>query len=187
MNAEKLYAALAAEREKGPLTKERWLAIAEAHFIEAAMQPHDAQPAPVKHKKAHLDALFEALCAVQGCSSANITRSMKGCVVEARKQIMEASPAVTPEEIARRAALYRRRHPTWPLTVTALCKYWGEFAPQEATAAAKNDAYQEPLGEWRPLLRELTGAEALPEAWATWSDIPIDWRQRVKAALQQKP
>lgn len=182
-HAEKLYAILEAERAAGPIAKARWLVLVQQAFDEACA----AAPAPrPKSSRSHLDELFDALCAVQGCNSTQMTRSMKGCIVESRKQIMEASPDVTGAEIARRAALYRRKHPTWPLTATSLCKYWSEFGPAEKTQLAKDDLYQEPEGDWRTAALGAIGVSQLPEDWKTWGDVPYSWREQIKKATPHK-
>jgi hypothetical protein len=111
---------------------------------------------------------------------------MKGCIVESRKQIMEASPDVTAEEIARRAALYRRKHPTWPLTATSLCKYWSEFGPADKTQLAKDDLYQAPDGDWKAAALEAIGIARVPDEWQTWTDVPINYRSQIKKATLAK-
>lgn len=186
--AQKLYAALAAERAAiGSVSKERWLEIADAAFFhETGLAPQDEDAPKRKYKREHLDALFDALCAVQGCNTLQMTRSMKSCIAEARKQIMEASPDVTAEEIARRAALYRRKHPTWPLTATALTKYWSETGPANKTQLAKDDLYQEPDGDWRTAALGAIGVSQLPEDWKAWGDVPYSWREQIKKATQAK-
>jgi len=181
-HAEKLYETLAAERQAGPIGKDRWLALVQQAFDEACA----AAPAPrPKSTRSHLDSLFDALCAVQGCNGSQMTRSMKGCIVESRKQIMEASPDVTAEEIARRAALYRRKHPTWPLTATSLCKYWSEFGPADKTQLAKSDVYQVPSGDWRGATLRVTGLKELPLDWQEWLNIPVDWRAKILPTISQ--
>ncbi len=56
---------------------------------------------------------------------------------------------MTVEEIARRAATYRRKHPTWDLTPSALVKWWAECAP---TTGAGNDDTRAPLIEMASML-----------------------------------
>ncbi len=179
-HAEKLYETLAAERAAGPIGKERWLSLVQQAFDEACA----AAPAPrPKSTRSHLDSLFDALCAVQGCNGSQMTRSMKGCIVESRKQIMEASPDVTAEEISRRASLYRRKHPTWPLTATSLCKHWPSLGPyKDKTQLSKDDLYQEPDGDWRTAALGAIKVSQLPDDWKTWDDVPYSWREQIKKA-----
>jgi hypothetical protein len=94
---------------------------------------------------------------------------------------MEATPGVTAEDIAARAALYRRRHPTWPCTATALCKHWAELGPaHNATQLAKEDIYQEPQGDWRTAALKAIGIAEFPKDWLTWADVPANYRASLK-------
>lgn len=68
------------------------------------------------------DELFEALATVDGADLANLTRSARGSLNAAAKQLREIG--ATPEDVHARAAAYRRRHPEWPLTAQALVKHW---------------------------------------------------------------
>lgn len=43
--------------------------------------------------------------------------------------IRSVSPLVKPDEFKRRALIYRRKHPDWPLTPSALAKWWGDCHP----------------------------------------------------------
>lgn len=141
-------------------------------------------PAPrVKVPRARLDALFDALAAVQKGNPAQMTRHGRSQIAEARKQIMEASPDVTPEEIARRAALYRCRWPTWHLSALSLTKHWAELGPANPTQAAKTDIYQEPVLPWKEAALKVSGLSEFPEAWANWADIPANWRAQILNAL----
>jgi len=61
-------------------------------------------------------------------------------------KIRKASPDVTPEEIARRAANYRLHMPTAMLTATALLNHWARCAQppsrgQDARPADKRRAF----------------------------------------------
>lgn len=182
-HAEKLYGVLEAERAAGPINRSRWLLLVQQAFDEALA----AAPAPrPKSTRTRLDELFDALCAIQGSNAAQMTRSMKGAILEVRKQIMEASPDVTGEEIKRRAALYRRKHPTWPLTATSLCKWWSEFGPADKTQLAKDDLYQEPDGDWRTAALGAIGVSQLPEDWKGWADVPYSWREAIKKATNNQ-
>lgn len=152
-----------------------------ASIIDACMPVQQASPeAPPeaqKRTRKELDAIFDALAAVQPGNPAQMTKHAKSQIAEARKQIMEASPNVSPEEIAKRAALYRRRWPTWHLSALALCKHWAELGPANPTAEAKRDIYQEPRWDWKAAAEKLVGS--FPEAWSNWSDIPADWRTKI--------
>jgi hypothetical protein len=135
-------------------------------------------------KKAQRDLLFDALAAIGGGAVGQMTRAMRGCINGSLKQIIEASPDVTPEEIARRAALYRRRHPTWPCTATALCKYWSELGPANPTTAAKEDLYQEPVGDWHATVLRIFSLDVFPEGWDNWQSVPHCYREQIKKETQ---
>lgn len=179
----KLYEAFALERQSGPIDKARWIELADReHGLAIATATASGKVAKVS--KAYLDTLFDALAELHG-GTTNLTRSMKGVVVDARKQIMEATPGVTADEIVRRTQAYKRRHPTWPLTASALCKHWGELgATVGSTRAALDDPYQEPAGDWRAAARAVTGVETLPEDWAIWANVPHNWKEQIKKATK---
>ena len=43
--------------------------------------------------------------------------------------IRSVSPLVKPDEFKARAQTYRKKHPDWPLTPSALSKWWGDCQP----------------------------------------------------------
>jgi hypothetical protein len=108
---------------------------------------------PRMSKKDVNGALFDAICEACELNAKEMTRPARGRVGKAVSEIRAASPDVTPEEIARRAKLYRRLHPTWGNpTPTALSAYWHEGSGDK-TDRAKRDTYQEPQ-HWRAVLLE---------------------------------
>jgi hypothetical protein len=136
----------------------------------------DAKP---KVPKARLDALFDALAAVQGGNAKHMTKHARAAIAEARQQILSVTPDVTPERIAASAALYRRRWPTWTISPLALCKHWHELVPADPTIAAKRDIYQVPKGDWQSVAIKVSGLSALPDEWQVWAEIPADWRAKI--------
>ena len=70
------------------------------------------------------DLVFEALCSVTGNDLASLTKSGRGAINGALKDIKGATPDVTPDEIKRRAAIYARKFPNAALTAPALAKHW---------------------------------------------------------------
>jgi hypothetical protein len=137
----------------------------------------------VKRTKADLDALFDALVAVQKGNSRHMTKHERSGVAESRKQIMDASPDVTPAEIAKRAKLYKSKWPTWPLTAMSLTKRWSQLGPGDPTLAERTDIYQEPKTDWKPVALRVSGLSSFPESWNNWADVPADWRSRIIAAI----
>jgi len=137
--------------------------------------------------KGRLDALFDALALVEGGNTKHLTKSAKGKIVTARKQIMEVSPEVSPEQIAQCAKEYRRKWPTWKLSSMSLCTHWHELTPAEPTEAAKDDVYTEPEGEWRSLVPAALNIESYPPDWKAWKDIPVNYRPAIKKYSRLNP
>jgi len=68
------------------------------------------------------DELFEALAEVENADLDALTRSARGKLNDATKQLRDIG--ATPQDVAVRARTYRRVHPTWDLTAQALVKHW---------------------------------------------------------------
>lgn len=81
-------------------------------------------PADAAAEERPKDLIFEALCAATGTDIASLTKSGRGAINGALKDIRSASPEVTPEEIKSRAAAYARKFPSAALTAPALAKHW---------------------------------------------------------------
>jgi phage replication O-like protein O len=84
-------------------------------------------PATVERPR---DPLWDALTVALDFEPA--TRSERGRWNAALLQLREAG--ATAEQIGRRARLYRRLHPRWELTATALAGHWGELATSSSGA-----------------------------------------------------
>lgn len=50
-------------------------------------------------------------------------------MLKALADIRSVSPLVKAEEFKTRAQIYRKKHPDWPLTPSALAKWWGDCHP----------------------------------------------------------
>jgi hypothetical protein len=74
------------------------------------------------------DLIFEALCAATGIDAASLTKSGRGALNVALRDIRAASPDVTPDDISRRANRYSRKFPGAALTAPALAKHWAACA-----------------------------------------------------------
>lgn len=68
------------------------------------------------------DELFEALADVEGADLTALTRSARGSLNDAAKQLRDIG--ATAEDVKAGARFYRLAHPTWPLTAQALVKHW---------------------------------------------------------------
>jgi hypothetical protein len=81
-------------------------------------------PAGAVAKESERDLIFEALCAATGTEIASLTKSGRGAINGALRDIRAASPQVTAEEIQSRASAYARKFPSAALTAPALAKHW---------------------------------------------------------------
>lgn len=68
------------------------------------------------------DLLFEALAEVCGMSLGELTKSARGSMNRATKELRDLS--ATPAEVERRAQAYRKKYPGIELTPSALAKHW---------------------------------------------------------------
>lgn len=126
--------------------------------------------------------LFDSLAVATGYNLAEIGRIAGGRIAIALQDIKSVCPGVTPEEITRRAAAYKRKHQGWDLTPTALASHWSEFSisPEQRTAAARRDPYLEPP-DWKSVARRLWGNVNLPESW---NELAITLRSDVVRAAR---
>ena len=90
---------------------------------------HQNNIAPAKPPRAR-DALFDCIAEVTGTNPA----VSGGELGKAKAAILAASPAVTPDEIRRRAANYRANHPELTMGPSALAKWWPESDKLNHTA-----------------------------------------------------
>jgi hypothetical protein len=115
------------------------------------------------------DELFEALCDVENIALDELTDPARGVLNRAAKALRKID--ATPEQVRAKAAVYRRVHPTWDLTVPSLVKHW----PSLSTTS------REPAYEMREP-RSLPPLETDDAPWAreglTWAQ----WNEREKAA-----
>ena len=97
------------------------------------------------------------------------TRTGSGNPIErwtpALADIAAVTPDLTPEEFGIRASKYRRDHPDWELTPTALCTHWGELGKGDVGQTVASMHAAEPEG-WKSIaIGMLSEAE--------WSDPSI--------------
>lgn len=74
------------------------------------------------------DECFDALAQACGSNPDGMTKQEAKAAAVALAGIRGASPDVTPAEIARRVANYRRANPTWTCTPQAVAKHWSRLA-----------------------------------------------------------
>lgn len=130
--------------------------IAEAEAEAEAKETLFAEASPSAEKtrkKRQPNALLEAIPAACGQDPAQVTGSTWSAYGKILREIKEVCPTVTPEEVHRRAACYRRKYPSAAITPHALAKHWAEF-PQVAPVGIPVPAIAptpEPPG-WKDIL-----------------------------------
>lgn len=162
----------------------------EAEFVaKADALLHDEKLASKKKPKGtprERNLLWDALALATGQRNlTEISRSAGKLIGTSLADIKEASADVTAEEIHRRAAAYKRRHPTWTLSAPALAKHWGEFSQfseEERTRAARSDVYQEP-NHWHAAAYLIYGTAADVLIKKGWFDIDTDYRKAILAKI----
>lgn len=99
------------------------------------------------------DPIFDALVIACGGDLQALTRQYAATVATAKRDILEATPNVTPDEIMRRATRYLAKYKDAACTPLALAKHWPEF-PMVNNGSRKPDVYKEPVG-WQDALSRL--------------------------------
>jgi DNA-binding MarR family transcriptional regulator len=90
------------------------------------------------------DELFETVAEVCGINLTNMTRSARGQLNRATKELRDIQ--ASPEQIHAKAKAYRTQYPNATLTPTALTKHWSSFANIEKQQARPSiwDTYNPP-------------------------------------------
>ena len=97
------------------------------------------------------DLIFEALCEAVGIDTGALTKSGRGSLNGALRDIRAASPDVTPQEVKRRAERYARKFSGAALTAPALAKHWASLGAA-------------PVDDWtKQAVANLNRAEPPPE------------------------
>lgn len=136
------------------------------------------------------DVLFDAIAIACNVDLMGLTRNYAKQIATAKRDIVEASPNVTPADIETRAASYRRKYRDAALTPMALATRWPELGTNgvPGQSAKKPDAYVEPVG-WRQSV-VAQRASGLPRdvfeslCGRLWLDVPPDIRSAIVAALR---
>ena len=136
------------------------------------------------------DVIFDAIGVACDIDLTCLTRQMAKHIATAKRDILEASPSVTPEEIERRGDAYRAKYKDAACTPTALANHWAEFGrpTERRTRTAKTDVYQEPAN-WRDRLKRA----GLPNMSAdsirilceqTWAEIRTNYGREILSAIE---
>lgn len=131
------------------------------------------------------DILFDAIVTACGGDLSCLTTSYSAQVAKAKKEIVAATPDVTPDEILRRATRYRAAYRDAACTPLALAKHWPEFPlPKKAV-----DLYKEPSAAWRGVLRAIGHENKWDDATVNdyangpWHQVPSNLREQVYKRL----
>jgi hypothetical protein len=81
---------------------------------------------------------LDALAVIESGTTDGLTPSAWSRHAKVLKELKDACPDVTVAEIQKRATAYRRLHPTWTLTSTALAAHWGSLNGAAASVSGKN-------------------------------------------------
>ena len=122
---------------------------AEADFRSEPSENRQEEPVaatPPEATTRKKDRLFEAVAKECGINLSGMTRSARGQLNKAVKELREIN--ATEEQVAAKAKAYRQQYPNATLTPTALVKHWSSFAEAEKKAQRKSvwETYERP--EW---------------------------------------
>lgn len=117
---------------------------AEAGFRSEPIGNHQKEPAPASSQRKTVDHLFEAVCKACEIVPKQLTRSGRGALNKAVSELREAGATV--DQVAARAAAYRKAYPNASCTPMALTKHWAALSGEAKTKSVW-DGYQQP-GEW---------------------------------------
>ena len=102
---------------------------AEAGFRSEPSGNRQVEPVAAAPRKT--DPLFDTMLAVCGIDPATLTRTARGAVNKALKELREIG--ATPADLEAKAAAYRKTWPGMSLTPTALVKHWAQLATKADT------------------------------------------------------
>lgn len=118
-------------------------------------------------------------------------RSHRKALRDIRKVSGSLNDAELIIEIARRAGLYRDRHPTWPLTPMSLTKYWSHFGRMPGAPTRKE--MDEPSVPWRDAMKiaadmtqDPSARQSRLTAWEEnyqWVQLGPEFRKAINALL----
>jgi len=114
---------------------------AEAHFRTEPSGKHQKETASPKSEVRKVDHLWDAVCKACEIAPKQLTRSGRGALNKAVSELREAG--ATPEQVAARAAAYRKAYPNAACTPMALTKHWAALS-REAKTKSVWDGYQQP-------------------------------------------
>jgi hypothetical protein len=114
---------------------------------------------PVREKKAKAprqrNELLDALVSACGGDPEQTTKAGWSQAATALRDIRQVAPNVTVDVLRQKAEAYRKAHPDWELTTSALAKHWGTLSTAATVqddwmAAQLRAAYAQPVVTRRP-------------------------------------
>jgi hypothetical protein len=117
-----------------------------SHPCDIELDPKNVEPeellAAEPPKSERRDDLFETVAEACGISLTGMTRTARGQLNKACKELREVQ--ATPDQVKAKAKAYRAQYPNATLTPTALIKHWSSFAQLEKKQARPSvwDTYQ---------------------------------------------
>ena len=121
-----------------------------SHPCDIELEPENVEPentlaaTPSKVERRVKDDLFEVIAEACGISLTGITRSARGQLNKAVKELREVG--ATSDQVKHKAKAYKAQYPNATLTPTALIKHWSSFAELEKKHARPSvwDTYERP-------------------------------------------
>ncbi len=164
----KVWAAILRERDG-----DRAFRLTEATLVACLRAPLliEFPKAAATAKNGGRDLIFDAIAECAGFDLDCLTREAAKQVATAKRDILEASPGVTPMEVINRYEAYRKAWPTiGKPSPSALAKHWSALGKTVSPETqAKKDIYKEPIG-WRSKFKALFPTAELPDATG-WFDL----------------
>ena len=118
---------------------------AEAGFRTEPSENHQREPLPPAATTRKVDHLWDAVCKACAIDGRQLTKTGRGALNRAVKELRDAG--ATAEQVADRAAAYRKAYPDAALTPMALAKHWASFSPEaKPKRTSVWDNYEPP--EW---------------------------------------
>jgi len=93
--------------------------------VRQELEPLEREPTTSVAPLRKPDPIFEALAAIEGSDLTDLTRSQRGALNKAAKELRDLG--VDPKAIPRRAQAFGRRYPGATVTALALVRHWAEL------------------------------------------------------------
>jgi len=158
---------------------------AKGEFSSAS--PSSPKPVPLGFSH-HAAVVVSALRQAEGTAGTELTPAAHRELQHAAREILTASPLVSPQYIAAAAAAYRRAFPSATLTAHALAKHWPRLQPASTAFRPIASVEAEPAG-WRDWIAEncpdspfAPGGE---KSGLAWPDLDPDHRRHLIRQLTQ--